>query len=182
MTGPAWTDLARRMYRHARFLGAPPEDAEDLVQDALLKLTSDPDRLDPARGSVAGLVRTMVANRWTDRLRRAGTHERARGHLRLVPPSTTPENALVEDGAARLRTEFLLRLTAEERGVFEVWVRQRQGHIDGQQAARELDLNYPEYEAAKKRLRRRCRTVLSELGVTSADLYSQPEEVRHGSA
>ncbi len=182
MSRTAWTELAGRMYRHARFLGAPAEEAEDLVQDALLTLTADPERLDPRRGSVAGLVRTMVANRWTDRLRKTSRHDKARGHLRLVEDEAGPEEQLIEDDAARLRAQFLLRLNVDERGVFEAWVRQRQGQLDGPGAADELHMTYAEYEAAKKRLRRRCQTVLGELGVSSGDLYSQPKEVRDGLA
>src|SRR3954470_11722938 len=57
----------------ARRLGAAPQDAEDLVQDVLTLLVQKlPEFVyNPAR-SFRAWLRTVVLNRWRDRLRRAG--------------------------------------------------------------------------------------------------------------
>jgi len=53
-------------------------------------------------------------------------------------------------------------------------MRQKSGALRGPAAAESVHLTPAAYEAAKKRLRRRCQTVLNELNLTQADLYDPP--------
>jgi RNA polymerase sigma-70 factor, ECF subfamily len=58
-----------------RVLGDPGK-AEDVVQDVFLKLWTNADRFDPARGSLRTWLLTAVRNRSIDYLRGRGAHER----------------------------------------------------------------------------------------------------------
>ncbi|MEN0065912.1 MAG: hypothetical protein AAGA48_27475 [Myxococcota bacterium] len=73
---------------------------------------------------------------------------------------------------------MLALLEPEERAVFEVWIRQRARAVDAAEAARQLGLTVPTYEAAKKRLRRRCKAALEQLDLTPADLFDPPSEAK----
>ena len=160
-----WEHVVRALLAHARRLGASDEEAEDLVQESVERTVRDPHWHDPSRGSLLSLLRTVVRNRWIDRHRATRTHERATPSLRLVT-DTTPLAP-----ARGHRAAFLASLTQDERQLFELWLRQRAGELDAHAAARSLGLDVPAYEAAKKRLRRRCRAVLEALELDPQDLF-----------
>ncbi|MEZ4234824.1 MAG: hypothetical protein R3F59_01385 [Myxococcota bacterium] len=171
---PPWREVVRRLLVHARCLGAPAEEAEDLAHEAIEVVVADPDWFDPSRGSLVTALKTVLRHRWSNRRRAAGVAERAGGHLRLVEPAPAPDAPLAAARAAEHRQRFLALLEPDERAVFGAWMRQRAREVDGAQAARALGLSLPAYESANKRLRRRAKAILDELGLVAADLYDPP--------
>lgn len=172
-SAPPWQDVARRLIAYAMRLGASVEEAEDVVQEAILVAVRDPSWHDRQRASLVTALGTVVRNKLTDRWRHDTMRSRKAPHLRLVhgESPSLPDRPLVEAGARARRRAFLAALTPEERGLFRLWLRQRSGELDGPGAAREAGLSYRSYEAAKKRLRRRCRALLDELGLDAGDLF-----------
>lgn len=171
--GPlTWRKLTAGLYRHARALGAPPEEAEDLVHDALEVYASDPSWYDPARGPLLRVLKVVITNRVRDRFRKGVRRGRVRGHLRLVARTGSgPDVQVTRQQAADLRDDFLRRLTPAERSLFQAWLSQQHRELDGPAAAASLRLTYSEYEAAKKRLRRRCRVLLAQMSIQIDDLF-----------
>jgi DNA-directed RNA polymerase specialized sigma24 family protein len=171
---PSWRAVVRRLLVHARCLGAPLEEAEDLVHDAITALVADQAWFDPSRGDLLGLLKVVVRNRWANRRRSAGVSERAVPRLRLVEDGPTPEAPLTAAQAATHRQRLLALLEPTDRAVFAAWLRQRAGEVTGPEAATALEMSNASYEAAKKRLRRRCRAILAELALTPDDLFAPP--------
>ncbi|MFT4622278.1 MAG: DNA-directed RNA polymerase specialized sigma24 family protein [Myxococcota bacterium] len=176
---PPLRDVVRRLLVHARCLGASVEEAEDLVNDALARVLADPDWFDSSRGALVPALKVVVRTRWLNRCRERGTRRRHAPHLRLVGAAEGPD-AVVRAGEAKTaRLRFLACLEPEERALFRAWMRQRSGAVLGSEAARSVGLQPSAYEAAKKRLRRRCRAVLDELGLAATDLFDPVrQEVR----
>jgi DNA-directed RNA polymerase specialized sigma24 family protein len=169
--GWTWGGLVRRLLLHARGLGASVEDAEDLVQETLEVTVRDPVWYDPDRGTLLGLLKAVLRHRLVDRHRAADVRERAAPALRLVASDPERADAVAWGRAAvERRRAFLAHLGPEERAVFGAWLRQRRGEVDVHGAAASVGLDAAAYEAAKKRLRRRCRALLDELGLEPADL------------
>lgn len=168
---PSWREVARRLLVHARCLGAPVEEAEDLVHDTLEVMVARPDWLDPDRDALPAL-KVVLRNRWANRRRAAGVSERAGPRLTLVhEPPPTPEIPLDAEQARAHRARFLALLEPEERAMFGAWLRQRNGGLTGPACAASLGMTPAAYEAAKKRLRRRCQAILEELGLEISDLF-----------
>mgnify|MGYP000011629952 CR=1 FL=1 len=88
----AFEELYRRHARTAMAVarrgGAPPELAEEVVQDAFLALWRRAPQYHAGRGSVDTWIAAIVRNRLTDAWRRAGAR-----------PSQVPEDALGEPAA-----------------------------------------------------------------------------------
>ncbi len=167
-----WSELAAGLYRHARSLGKPPEAAEDLVHDALLVYTRDPSWYDPQRGPLLRVLKVVITNRVRDQHRAKMRHSKLNSHLRLVAqPGSGPEDGVEQKQAADRREEFLGRLTAGEFALFQAWASQQRRELEGPAAAASLQMTYAEYEAAKKRLRRRCRNLLTEMNIRIGDLF-----------
>lgn len=59
------------LYQLARFLGARPEEAEDLVQDAMVELLESPPEYRGAE-ALRGWLAVVMKRRWFDRTRRPG--------------------------------------------------------------------------------------------------------------
>lgn len=169
-----WGDLVRVLYRHARHLGAPAEEAEDLVHDALAHMTRDPSWYDPARGPIDRVLRVVVTNRWRDRCRRRSRRGRLRGHLALVSQDAGdgPERSVRAGRAAARRRALLARLDDDEWALFTTWISQHHRELDARAAAASLGIEVREYENRKKRLRRRCRALVEELGLSVDDLFT----------
>ncbi|MBX2800086.1 MAG: hypothetical protein KTR31_20580 [Myxococcales bacterium] len=171
-----WPELVRRLLVHARGLGCSVEEAEDLVQEALGVLVARPDWYDPARGTLLAALKGIVHHRWVN-LRRASSVQRAAApRLQLVAdPVPSPAGPVAQQEAQALRRRFLALLAEDERAVFRAWTQQRARVVDARGAARGLGLQVAAYEAAKKRLRRRCAAILDELGVDATDLFGPRE-------
>ena len=168
---PSWREVVRRLLVHARCLGASVEEAEDLVHDTLEVVVARPDWLDPDRDALP-VLKVALRNRWANRLRSVSVSERAAPRLSLVQePPATPELPLTHEQARAHRARFLALLEPEERAVFGAWLQQRAGKRDGPACAAGLGMTLAAYEAAKKRLRRRCQAILAELGLDRSELF-----------
>lgn len=171
-----WRDLARQLVGFARHLGASLEEAEDIAQDALQHVAANPDWFDPERGSLATVLKTVVRNALSNRRRHRQVQQRAKPVLALVANrDASPDQALHADQASSLRRRVLGLLEPEERATFRTWLRQRSREIDARQAAKDLSMTVPAYEAAKKRLRRRLARALETLDLAPTDLFDPPE-------
>ncbi|MCP4871177.1 MAG: hypothetical protein GY898_20910 [Proteobacteria bacterium] len=167
-----WDEVVRTLYLHARGLGCSREEAEDLVHDALEVTVRDPSWYDQSRGPLTRVLRVVITNRVRDRYRSRVVRRRSRKHLELL--ATTPERpdeSLDKDRAAALRLELLSALDDAEQLLFYTWMAQQRGELTGWTAADSLNITYREYEARKKRLRRRCRALLEDMGVATSDLW-----------
>jgi len=167
-----WGELTRLLLRHARFLGATFEEAEDLTHDALAVFHGDPDWYDPRRGSLKAALKSVITNRYRDLVRRSGRGALVKRRLRLVTATDTPaaDHEVERRHRSNNRARLLAALSVEERSLFQAWMLQRQEDVDGVQAAKSLGLSLRDYENHKKRLRRRCKKLLEELGMEPADL------------
>lgn len=161
--------MIARLYRHARWLGARQEQADDLVQDALERLSRQPTWHDPARGSVETLLRIFIQSRLRDQAKQVATRTRIHGRLTVVSTLPSPHAAIATSAADAARQKLYAALGDEMQQVFAAWVRQKEGERAVALAA-ELDLSVAEFEAAKKRLRRRLKQLLQELDMSPADL------------
>lgn len=180
-THPNWRDLVRRLLLHARALGAPPEQAEDLVQEAVATVVGDPARFDPGRGTLLALLKTIVRNRYLNAVRATRARGRLEPGLRLVPPEPPADAALRARDAEDRRRLVLAHLDPSERALFVAWIRQRTEGHRAPRAAASVGLDPAAYEAAKKRLRRRVRAILEDLGLEPHDLYAPDLGARGGS-
>ena len=96
---PAWEDVARDhgqfLYDHAFRLTRDAHDAEDLVQDALLRIRGGLERYEP--GSLRGWLARIVTNLFLDEVRR-----RTRRSLVALPEQSEyalPQSPPAEDSA-----------------------------------------------------------------------------------
>lgn len=161
---------------YAMRLGASLEQAEDLVQDTLLVTIDRPEWFDAHRASLGTALITVLRNRYLDGRRHLGVQRRAAPQLRLVTSSSERMDGMDRLEARAARQRLLGALDPRERAVFRAWLLQREGHFDGQGAARSVDLSYAAYEAAKKRLRRKVRSLMAELELETADLFDPEGE------
>lgn len=174
-----WEEVVRALYLHARGLGCSREEAEDLVHDALEVTVRDPSWYDRSRGPLTRVLRVVITNRVRDRYRAGVVRRKARSHLELLAGTPQrPDEALTSQRAARLRLELMSSLTDAEQLLFHTWMAQQRGELTGWTAAESLQTTYRDYEARKKRLRRRCRNILNEMGARTEDLYDRPRRRR----
>jgi DNA-directed RNA polymerase specialized sigma24 family protein len=167
-----WDEVVRILYLHARGLGCSREEAEDLVHDALEVTVRDPSWYDRSRGPLTRVLRVVITNRVRDRFRSGVVRRRSRKHLELLASRPDrPDEMLVRDRASGLRRELLAALDDAEQLLFYTWMSQQRGELTGWTAADSLNITYREYEARKKRLRRRCRRILEDMGVATDDLW-----------
>lgn len=166
-----WREVVRRLLVHARCLGAAVEEAEDLVHDTLEVMVSEPERVDFER-DVLSWLKVVLRNRWLNRIRAESVSERARPRLYLAQsPRALPDAPLTAEEARAHRLQLLSLLEPEERAVFGAWIKQRAGTQQATAAASSLGMTVQAFEAAKKRLRRRCQAILGELGIEACDLF-----------
>jgi RNA polymerase sigma-70 factor, ECF subfamily len=94
----------RTAYALARRLGAPPEQAEDIVQEAFVAVWRNAGQYSAERGSTTTWLNTIVRNRLTDAWRRASARPPE------VPEERAPETAATADlpGVERLAVRSLL--------------------------------------------------------------------------
>lgn len=152
--------------------GIPEADAEDVAARAYEKASR---HYTPARGAFRALLWRAADNEAIDWWRRS---------RRLVHGVDPDPPAPRSDVAARLRADanqraLLERLTPDERAVFGTWALQRhlpQGTLAAADAAAQLSMTVPEYNNAKRRLRRRVVAILGELGLTPRDLYALQDD------
>jgi RNA polymerase sigma-70 factor (ECF subfamily) len=106
-----------------RVLGDPGR-AEDVVQDAFLKLWNSAGRFDPERGSLRTWLTTVVRNRAIDYLRGRGGHERQEREIPAQLEATGSGSDPWREVAASLERdavrEALERLPSEQRQAVEL--------------------------------------------------------------
>ncbi len=89
-----------------RILGDPGR-AEDVVQDAFLKLWHSASRFDPHRGSLRTWVITAVRNRSIDYLRGRGAHERQEREIPLETESKSQGSDPWREVAASIERDVI---------------------------------------------------------------------------
>jgi RNA polymerase sigma-70 factor (ECF subfamily) len=94
----------RTAYGLARRLGASPEQAEDIVQEAFLAIWRNAGQYSSERGSITTWLSAIVRNRLTDAWRRAAARPAE------VPEERAPETAATSDlpGVERMAVRKLL--------------------------------------------------------------------------
>jgi len=94
----------RTAFSLARRLGAPPEQAEDIVQEAFLAIWRNAGQYPVARGSMTTWLSAIVRNRLTDAWRRASARPSE------VPAERAPETVARTDIPAPERIALRLQL------------------------------------------------------------------------
>ena len=136
----------------ARRRCATPEDAEDCVQEAMVRTVAHP-RLDPERA--AALATTITQRLSVDLVRRRCVEHRGRPRLAMLPEQAAapPDEATLDEGEARWLAGPLNRLPERERQVFE----HRAAGFSVTETATRLQLSYKAVESAFTRARNRLR-------------------------
>jgi RNA polymerase sigma-70 factor (ECF subfamily) len=100
------------------------DTAEDVVQDAFLRIWHRADRYDPARGAARPWILRVVRNVAIDRLRsgdaRARAETRSQADVALVPVPEQPDEAASRSERARTLERALAELPAEQRRAIEI--------------------------------------------------------------
>ncbi len=87
---------SRAAYSLARRLTGDAKDAEDLAQEAFLKVWRSADSYRAERGSVRTWMFSVVRNRGIDRLRSQATHLRTQEQAEAEAPRSQPSEAFAE--------------------------------------------------------------------------------------
>ena len=110
--------LTQRLCRG--FLASGGPEADDVAQEAMLRLVDEIDRWNPT-GPFGAWQRTVVLNMCRNYQRaskRRATHEDAAGRERTLTPAPDPSDALAREEARALLEECLEMLPAREREAF----------------------------------------------------------------
>lgn len=118
--GDAFEEHADSVRRAAYAVVQDADLAEDVTQDVFLALWTRPERYDPQRGPVEGLLRVMARSRALDAARRTSASQRARDRLEGQTASTErvePDlaDAVVAELRARQLRNAIRALPAEQR-------------------------------------------------------------------
>ena len=87
---------SRAIYSLARRLTGDEQDAEDLAQDAFLKVWRSADSYRAERGSVRTWMLSVVRNQGIDRLRSQASHRRTQEKAEAEAPRSQPSEAFAE--------------------------------------------------------------------------------------
>lgn len=142
-----------RLLRIARRRLPTPEDAEDYVQEALIRAASATG-LDPNRAGQ--FITSILVRLCVDHARAAAVAHRAMA--RIVQPASElpPEDEVCDRAQARWILEHAVgQLTARERDVLQV----RANGLSTREAARQLNISGKAAEAALTRARGRIRAL-----------------------
>lgn len=119
----AYDEHARAIYGVAYRMLGDRSAAEDVVQDAFLKLWTAAAQFDPARGPVLGLLVTIARHKAVDGMRRVARQRRSEGLYCLNEPAAIHDDPAVTleltEGARDVRSA-LLALPQEQRRVIEL--------------------------------------------------------------
>ena len=169
--------LLELLIRRAMARGVPGEDAEDIVLRSYHKVAA---QFDPARGSFEALYMATVDNEcryfwrtWQRQQKRT---------LRLVrEPGAASTNPRTAELAVNRQRQLLAALDDTERSVFSTWALQRhlpRGTLKAAEAAQSLQMTAPQWENAKRRLKTRITSLLTEWGLAPRDLFSLEDDER----
>jgi len=159
--GGAVFGLAKRVLRNAA-------EAEDVTQEVFLRLWNEPDRFDPARGSLRSFLLAQAHGRAVDAVRSSSSRRarEARDAMRTAEASYDMQHEIWDLAVTDQVAHAMGELPEEERRAIEL------AYFDGRtyrEVARLLD--QPE-GTVKSRIRngmRRMRAVLADAGIRGAD-------------
>jgi RNA polymerase sigma-70 factor, ECF subfamily len=159
--GGAVFGLAKRVLQNAA-------EAEDVTQEVFLRLWNEPDRFDPARGSLRSFLLAQAHGRAVDAVRSSSSRRarEARDAMRTAEASYDMQHEVWDLAVADQVAHAMGELPEEERRAIEL------AYFDGRtyrEVARLLD--QPE-GTVKSRIRngmRRMRAVLADSGIRGAD-------------
>ena len=159
--GGAVYGLAKRVLHNAT-------EAEDVTQEVFLRLWNEPDRFDPARGSLRSFLLAQAHGRAVDAVRSSSSRRarETRDALRTAEGAYDMQREVWDLAVADQVSQAMGELPEEERRAIEL------AYFDGctyREVARLLD--QPE-GTIKSRIRngmRRMRAVLADTGVRGAD-------------
>jgi RNA polymerase sigma-70 factor, ECF subfamily len=159
--GGAVFGLAKRVLRNAA-------EAEDVSQEVFLRLWNEPDRFDPARGSLRSFLLAQAHGRAVDAVRSSSSRRarEARDAMRTAEASYDMQHEVWDLAVTDQVAHAMGELPEEERRAIEL------AYFDGRtyrEVARLLD--QPE-GTVKSRIRngmRRMRAVLADAGIRGAD-------------
>ena len=150
-----------QVWRLCLGLLADATEADDLAQDAMLKLLDTLDRWDPAR-SWAAWRNTVVLNLGRDRLRRRATRASYEGAAETAAlfsrPLPSPDDAARASEVREALTRALSGLTPRER---EAFVLVDLSGVPAAQAAESMDVAEATVRSLLTLARRRLRTLLA---------------------
>lgn len=150
--------------------------AENCAGEALKRAWEHRDRFDPAKGTFRKWLLTIGRHAIFDELRRRRAEALMREAKEVVEHDQAPTSSgLVERRARYAKWRLFARLTAHEKEFLHVWIEQHAREMDARSAADQLGLTLPEYEAEKKRLQRRMKTLIKEMGVDVDEVAPLPE-------
>jgi RNA polymerase sigma-70 factor (ECF subfamily) len=153
----AFDQLAGRhlpmLYRVALRITGQPAEAEDVAQEALLRLWRHAARFDPARSQLGTWLYRITANLAIDRVRRVAAQPLERAG-ELADPAPGPEAALAEQQRQALLAAALAELPPRQRAALALSYDQG---LSGAEAAAALSVSTRALEG----LLRRARHLLS---------------------
>lgn len=150
--------LMPRAHAMAWRLTASQADAEDVVQEAFLRLWRDGARLAP-RAEVATWFLTVVRNLCFDRLRRHRETVGADMLEHLADAAPTPEERCVAAGDAERLRSALARLPDRQRAALMMWAWE---DCSADEIARVLEIETNAAHQLLHRARQRLRAILEE--------------------
>ncbi len=149
-------------------------DAEDLVQDALLRaLETWSTVADLTVEQKRAWLKRVALRSLLTRLRKVDTADRHRDRARdstRNAPSLQPHELLAGEAARRARAALRNRLSTEERVLLAVWAEQNAGGMSVQRASTLLGMKPKAYLAARRRLGRTLLRQSAELNLSLGDL------------
>ena len=149
-------------------------DAEDLVQDALLRAVETWDTVAhlTVEQQRAWLKRVALRSLLT-RLRKVDTADRHRDRAQestRAAAALQPHEAVAGEAARRARARLRDRLSTQERVLLAVWAEQNAGGMSVQRAAALLGMKPKAYLAARRRLGRTLLRQAAALQLSVGDL------------
>jgi RNA polymerase sigma-70 factor (ECF subfamily) len=159
--GGAVFGLAKRVLNN-------PTDAEDVTQEVFLRLWNQPDRFDPARGSLRSFLLAQAHGRAVDAVRSSSSRRarEARDALRTAESPYDMQREVWDLAVADQVASAMGELPEEERRAIEL------AYFDGHTYREVAELLDQPEGTVKSRIRngmRRMRPVLADAGVRGVD-------------